>query len=160
MDELRRDIQLCELAQAQDYGPEVILEHDYLLSIPGKVMTPKNTPYSVFSPFHRAWSALLLKDQDKYSKEYPLPKANQDSIRTDQVLGKLFEDKVPDKVEGFELPSQEYADRTRGLYPAGTEVAEQVSFTYIHWSLLFSSLISYLRSCASSHTIKQTKEAS
>lgn len=123
---------MCELAQEQDDGLEVVLEHDYLLSIPGKVMTPKNTPYSVFSPFHRAWSALLLKDLDKYSKEYPLPKANQDSIRNDKVLGKLFEDKVPDKVAAFELPSQEYADRTRGLYPAGTEVAEQVSFTFVN----------------------------
>lgn len=105
---------------------EVILEHDYLLAVPGTVMTQKGTPHSVFSPFHRAWSALLVKDLDKYSKEYPLPKANQDSVRSDKVLGKLFEDQVPEKVEGFEMPSDEYAKRVRDLYPVGTDVAEQV----------------------------------
>lgn len=127
VDELRRDIELCELVQQQSNNIEIILEHDYLLSIPGKVMSLKNTAYSVFSPFHRGWSSLLAKDLDHYSKDYPMPKANSDNIREDKILGQLFQDKVPEKVEGFEMPSVEYADRVRALYPAGTDVAEQVS---------------------------------
>lgn len=129
VDELRRDIQLCELTQELN-DIEIILEHDYLLTIPGKVMTSKNTPYSVFSPFHKAWSALMVKDLNKYSKEYSLPKANNDSIREDEVFGKLFQDKVPEKVEGFELPSEDYAKRVRDLYPPGTDVAEKVRYKF------------------------------
>ena len=90
-------------------------------------MSLKNTPYSVFSPFHRGWSALLIKDLDHYSKDFPMPKANSDSVREDKIISQLFQDKVPEAVEGFEMPSEEYAERVRGLYPAGTDVAEQVS---------------------------------
>lgn len=125
VDELRRDIQLCELAQESN-DVEVVLEHDYLLTIPGKVMTPKNTPYSVFSPFHKAWSALMVKDLNKYSQEFPMPKANEDSIRENDIIGKLFQDEVPNKVDGFEMPSEEYSKHVRDLYPPGTDVAEQV----------------------------------
>lgn len=160
VDELRRDIDLCALAQEQDpdNAIEIVLEHDYLISVPGKVVTPKNTPYSVFSPFHRAWSAMLVKDLDKYSKEYPMPQANNDSVRSDKVLGKLFEDKVPEEVEGFELPSKEYADRVRALYPAGTEVAEQASFFIFEYGiqLLMLIILRHYRSCESLPITKQT----
>lgn len=112
----------------QKDGIEIILEHDHTLTAPGKVIAPKGTPYTVFSPFHRAWSSIMVKNLDKFSKEFHMPKANKDDIRKDQLLGKLFEDQVPECVEGFELPSDEYAETVRDLYPAGTDTAEEVSF--------------------------------
>lgn len=126
VDELRRDTQLCELAQAEGTISTSFF-HDYVLVPPGKVVTKDGKSYSVMSPFHRNWSGVMQADLDKYTYEYPLPKANPDSVRSDKILGELFKDKVPQAVEGFELPDDpNYKETIEKLYVLGTEKAEKV----------------------------------
>ena len=136
IDELRRDIQVCEFAQ-QAGTIETIFEHDYVLVPPGKVTTKEGKPYSVFTPFHKNWSAVMSEDLQAYSKDYPLPAANGDAIRKDPVLGQLFQDQVPESIPGYELPSEEYKQKVLLLHPTGTAAAEQVrpSITRINCSL-------------------------
>ena len=130
IDELRRDIRICEIAQ-EDGTIETVFHHDYVLVPPGKVVTKERKPYSVFTPFHKNWSAIMSEDIAKYSKDYPLPAANPDSIRDDPVLGQLFQDRIPELVKGFELPSEEYSKLIRTLFPTGTAAAEEVRWTPI-----------------------------
>lgn len=125
VDELRRDIALCELAQEAG-NIETSFHHDYVLVQPGKVMTGAGKPYSVFSPFHRNWSSIMTPRLEEFSKDYPLPAANEDGIRQNLVLGKLFEEQVPDSVPGYELPSEEYKQNIHHLFPAGADAAEEV----------------------------------
>lgn len=130
VDELRRDIKLCELIQdAQSKGekaPLPSLHHDYVLVKPGTVTTGADKPYSVFSPFHRNWSSKLQADLEDASREYSGPEANEDSARTDKKLADLFASKIPEAIEGFELPSHEYRETVHALFPQGTDAAEEV----------------------------------
>jgi len=125
VDELRRDIRVCELLQ-EEGAIEANYSHDYVIVKPGLVLSKTDKPYSVFSPFFRAWAAHISTDLELHSKEYPLPRANDDDIRKDSKLGKLFEDQVPESVEGFEMPSKEYTQKIHSLYPVGTEAAEEM----------------------------------
>ena len=130
VDELRRDIKLCELIQdAQNKGenaPRPSLHHDYVLVKPGTVTTGADKPYSVFSPFHRNWSSKLQADLEEASREYSGPDANKDSARTDKKLAELFASRIPEAIEGFELPSDEYRETVHALFPPGTDAAEEV----------------------------------
>lgn len=126
IDELRRDVALCE-AVLEDGKEDIELSfhHDYVLIEPGTVVTGANKPYSVFSPFHKNWHAQLSRHLEELSKEYPLPSANDDAIRSDGVLGKLFEEKVPESVKGYEVTDDELKQTLKDLFPPGTEAAEE-----------------------------------
>ena len=124
VDELRRDIKLAE--QAPGHHIQVHFSHDYVLVKPGIVVSKQDKPYSVFSPFHRAWAAIMSPDLASYSKDYPTPNANSDDIRKDAVLGKLVEEKVPESVEGFEIGDEDLKTEVHKLFPAGTEAAEEM----------------------------------
>ena len=145
VDELRRDIKLCELIQdAQNKGenaPRPSLHHDYVLVKPGTVTTGADKPYSVFSPFHRNWSSKLQADLEEASREYSGPEANEDSARTDKKLADLFASKVPEAIEGFELPSDEYRETVHALFPPGTDAAEEVGHAAASTSGSCSTLI-------------------
>lgn len=91
------------------------------------IVAQTEKPYSVFTPFFKAWAAHISTDLEEHSREYALPEANDDSVRKDSKLGKLFEDKVPESVEGFEMPSKEYKERIHNFWPVGTDAAEEVS---------------------------------
>lgn len=127
VDELRRDIKLCELVAEGGNEIEVNLQHDYVVVKPGLVLTGAGKPYSVFSPFHRAWSAIVSGDLEAHKEEFPLPEANDDKARKDKVLKDLFSEKVPKSVPGFEITDGEYRKRVHDLFPAGTEAAEEVT---------------------------------
>ena len=126
IDELRRDIALCE-AVAEDGNADMELSffHDYVLVEPGTVLTGAGKPYSVFSPFHKNWHNILAGHLEDMSRDYPLPSANGDSIRSDSALGKLFEEQIPESVDGYELKDEEFKQTLRDLYPAGTDAAEE-----------------------------------
>lgn len=126
IDELRRDIALCEaVLEDGKEDLELSFHHDYVLVDPGTVVTGAGKPYSVFSPFHKNWHKQLSDDLEEASKEYPLPSANDDSIRSDKVLGKLFEEKVPESVPGYEVEDDEFRQTLKDLFPPGTEAAEE-----------------------------------
>ena len=126
VDELRRDISLLELVGSQGDKPRVSLQHDYVLVVPGIVKTGQGKQYSVFSPFHRNWSGIMSADLEQHSKEWALPEANDDSVRTHKVFGELFKIVVPESVPGFEMPSKEFADEVHKLFPVGTDAAEEM----------------------------------
>lgn len=128
IDELRRDIKLCELA-SEEGNLEFQFYHDYTILQPGTVTTKQDKPYSVFSPFHRMWSSILLEDLEGYSKEYALPAANDDAVRNDSTLSPLFSEEVPTSVPGFEIEDEEQKQRVQTLFPVGTDTAEEVRST-------------------------------
>lgn len=127
VDELRRDVRVLELIKQRKDQIEVVLSHDYVLVPPGKISTKQDKPYSVFSPFHRAWSPLISGNLAAYSKDYPPPQANPDRVRTDPMYSSLFTEQVPQSVEGFEMPTEgQYTDEVHRLFPAGPEAAEEM----------------------------------
>ncbi|WRT70869.1 uncharacterized protein IL334_007868 [Kwoniella shivajii] len=126
VDELRRDIATVNLGR--DNGIDVQCLHDRLIVPPGKVLSQKGKPISVFSPWQRAW-AKLLDQQPKYFDMSPTPKSNDQSIKSDEKFSTLFDDKIPDSLEGFECPE---SDKLKELWPEGTDRAKEVLNRFFH----------------------------
>ena len=67
---IRRDARVQSLAQAE--GIELRSYRDSLLVDPRRVLTEKETPYTVFTPFKRRWEN-LLETPERYAVETRLP---------------------------------------------------------------------------------------
>lgn len=126
VDELWRDIKTVELAPKDGIHADFV--DDTYVVPPGRVNTKDGRPYSVFSPWNRAWVDVLLKNPDLL-EESPKPKANdQKSITADKSLNGLFGSKIPAAIEGFECKDTEYMQK---LWPAGTEAAHRVLENFV-----------------------------
>lgn len=128
VDELRRDARVCALAK--ECGMCIQFIHDRCIVEPGVVRTKDGRAYTVYSPFQRRWIAILNDHVAVYLAESPAPKGNASRIREDPVFGPLFSVEVPTALEGFELDEEEAATMAR-LWPAGTNVAQEVSLLYL-----------------------------
>lgn len=129
VDELRRDIKVCELARLQ--GVKSIFWHDKCIIEPGVVKTKEGKTYTVYSPYQKNWITTLNANIAEYIGRAPSPQPNEKSIRESPVYGPLFDTPVPDKVQGFELAE---ADKTmmEKVWPAGTAVAKDVGNFFHH----------------------------
>ncbi|WVQ63543.1 uncharacterized protein L199_001696 [Kwoniella botswanensis] len=126
VDELRRDIATVKLGR--ENGIDVRCLHDRLVVPPGKIKSQQGKPMSVFSPWQRAW-AKLLDQQPHYLNMSPSPKANDDSIKSNDQFNKLFEEDIPDHVEGFECPESE---KLKEVWPEGTDQAKELLHRFLH----------------------------
>lgn len=78
--------------------------------------------YQVYSPWQRNWLATLNNNLE-WIAEAPMPKANDESIRTSSRFSKLFDCPVPGFVKRFECADRE---KMAEYWPAGTDTANQV----------------------------------
>ncbi|KAH9951658.1 DNA photolyase [Amylocystis lapponica] len=127
VDELRRDIKVCELAEE---GGNVTCHyvHDKCVIPPGQVLTKQEKPYSVYSPFLRAWMTHLTPSppEDDPLACAPSPAANDPSVRQHSIFDRLFDQPVPEEVEGFTLRDPDERERMRTCWPEGEDVAKEM----------------------------------
>ncbi|KAF7977458.1 hypothetical protein HWV62_3639 [Athelia sp. TMB] len=122
VDELRRDIRICELAKLQGIKP--VFVHDKCIIEPNVIKTKQEKVYTVYSPYQRNWIGHLNARIAQYIGPSPLPQANSITVHQTTVYQALFKTPVPDSVEGFELSD---ADQTTmaEVWPAGTAAAKE-----------------------------------
>ena len=141
VDELRRDIAVSELANKQgNLACEFV--HDKCIIAPGDVRTKEGRGYTVsrllsgggqlpltrqqvYSPFLRAWKPILDRATSNHLAEAKTPAANDATIHSHSVFGKLFKVEVPEHIEGFSL-SPEERKRISTVWHAGEDAAHEV----------------------------------
>ncbi|GLB33926.1 putative DNA photolyase [Lyophyllum shimeji] len=123
VDELRRDIEICELSKEQ--GAKMTFVHNKCIVEPGVILTKENKSYAVYSPYQRNWLAAVNHNIPHYLEDCPKPQPNSKSIHKSKKFAPLFDTPVPDVVDGFELQED---DRKRmcEFWPAGEDVASEI----------------------------------
>ncbi|KAI0052987.1 hypothetical protein FA95DRAFT_1482511 [Auriscalpium vulgare] len=127
VDELRRDIRVCELAKKQGITPTYV--HDKLIIEPGVIKSQQGRPYAVYSPFQRQWLTVLNADRDKYLAGLPPPEANPSSIRDHPTYRTLFDSPIPDHIDGFECADR---DQMTVTWPAGSDAAREMLRKFLY----------------------------
>ncbi|KAJ3558371.1 hypothetical protein NM688_g965 [Phlebia brevispora] len=122
IDELRRDIQVCQLAKEASINCTLV--HDKCIIAPGTVKTKEGKTYTVYSPFLRAWAPHLADEPDPLECASEVH-ANDPSVRSNPHIGKLFNCSIPNAVEGFELDEHD-AEIMRTCWPAGEKAAREM----------------------------------
>lgn len=130
VDEIWRDAKLLKMAHEQ--GKAFYLFEDTYIVPAGQLATKQGKPYSVFSPWNRAWTAYLSKNLDLVD-EAPIPKANDPAVRKGDLksLFSLQEEDgfgIPEYVEGFQCKDTDYMQK---LWPAGSHAARQVLDNFV-----------------------------
>ncbi|OJT04121.1 Deoxyribodipyrimidine photo-lyase [Trametes pubescens] len=124
VDELRRDLSLCQIAKK--HGKVACLfGHDKCILPPGDVRTKDGRGYTVYSPFLRSWAPLLEKANAHHLDELPLPTANNPSVRQHPVFANLFKTEVPREVKGFSLGPEE-RERISTFWHAEEDAAHEM----------------------------------
>ncbi|KAG9219001.1 hypothetical protein CCMSSC00406_0001411 [Pleurotus cornucopiae] len=122
VDELRRDISICELSKAD--GIQATFVHDKCVIEPGVLATKQGKVYTVYSPFRRSWEQKLNANPQYWKKAAELH-PNAKSIYESELYGPLFNTPVPSSLEGFELSKKEKENMVN-FFPAGEDAAIQV----------------------------------
>jgi len=132
VDELRRDIQVLELASSQI---DIQFVHDRTIVEPDTIKTNEDKTYSVYSPYQRKWIAKVNENLPYYLNDWPLPTAN---AQLPGIQG--LSTKVPEYVAGFQLGDDEAA-KMREVWPHSEEAAAHVGLSHLflcllsqHWS--------------------------
>lgn len=115
VDELRRDIDLLK----RDPKAHVELLHDQTVVAPG-TLTTKTGVHRMFTPYYRAWLA-LLEDEPSLLDLEDAPAANDKEAVKD--LEDLFDAEIPKLPESKDFASDEDRQRIRELWPAGHDAA-------------------------------------
>lgn len=123
VDELRRDIEICRLAVSK--GVQTNFFHNKCVVEPGVIVTKQKKPYAVYSPYQRQWVITINADIPYYLEDHPSPTPNNESIRSSDLFGPLFDVPVPTVIEGFELDDADRAIMEK-VWPVGEEVAAEV----------------------------------
>ncbi|KAA1084311.1 hypothetical protein PGT21_024094 [Puccinia graminis f. sp. tritici] len=123
VDELRRDIQVLNLAREKNIGVDFL--HDTCLVEPGKVLTKENKPYSVFGPWQRNWANLINSNLDEYIAAAEDCHPNDPSIKDVEILNQLFECHVPASLPGFELSAEDSKIMLEN-WKAGEQAAQEL----------------------------------
>ncbi|KAI9609425.1 hypothetical protein H4Q26_007379 [Puccinia striiformis f. sp. tritici PST-130] len=132
VDELRRDIQVLELAKKNQI--QVRLVHDTCIVEPGKVLTKENKAYSVFGPWQRNWANLVNSNLDEYIGKSEDCKPNNASIKDIKILKDLFDSEVPTSLPGFELSEQDSLVMNEN-WKAGEHAAEKLLNRFLNTKL-------------------------
>ncbi|KAF8812552.1 hypothetical protein BYT27DRAFT_7087205 [Phlegmacium glaucopus] len=123
VDELRRDIELSRLAVSK--GVQINLFHNKCVVEPGVIVTKQKKPYAVYSPYQRQWITTINADIPYYLEDCLPPMPNNDSIRSSDLFGPLFDSLVPSMIEGFELDGADRALMAK-VWPEGEDVAAEI----------------------------------
>ena len=85
----------------------------------------------VFSPFHRRWIEALNKNLE-WITEAPTLVPNDHEIHSHSSYADLFNQEVPDEVEGFECEDRE---KMKVIWPEGHSAAKEVrqKVTMLRW---------------------------
>jgi len=121
VDEARCLSQTYKLARKSNIVAHLL--HDHCIVPPGKVTTKQGKPYSVFSPWYKAWGALVVDDPATYLDEVPKPEANDESARKHEKLQAYFKEEVPAEVQDYTLDPEEKAAMEK-WWPAGAKAAQ------------------------------------
>lgn len=84
----------------------------------------------VYSPFLRAWLPHLTDKPDPLACAPP-PKANSKSVRSHETYSKLFDNEIPEFVDGFRLAPDD-AKQMRTCWAAGEDVAKEMLQRFLH----------------------------
>ncbi|BGO95449.1 DNA photolyase phr1 [Rhodotorula toruloides] len=131
VDELRRDIEVLERTRdarekEEGWNGQVEFFKDFCIVAPGELLTKQGKPYSVYSPWQRAWAAHINSNLSSFISPQNGPViANLSSARTHPVLEQMFSHEIPTSLPGFELAEQEKEDMER-LWPVGEGVTEGI----------------------------------
>ncbi|KAF5344091.1 hypothetical protein D9758_008838 [Tetrapyrgos nigripes] len=123
VDELRRDIKVCELAKSS--GISATFVHDKCIVEPGLVKTKENKAYAVYSPYQRNWLATLNDDVAHFLDESPKPNPNSEDVCKSKEFSHLFETPVPKSIPGFELDDED-RKTMETVWPTGEDVAFEI----------------------------------
>ncbi|TFK75796.1 hypothetical protein BDN72DRAFT_867555 [Pluteus cervinus] len=123
VDELRRDIQLCELANPQ--GIKASFVHNKCIVEPGAIIKKDGGSYAVYSPYQKAWIKLVDEEQGQYLCKYSSPEPNDKSIRKDERFAHIFDTPVPEDVQDFTLGDVDSAKMAE-VWPAGENAANEI----------------------------------
>ncbi|KAF9653387.1 hypothetical protein BDM02DRAFT_3087670 [Thelephora ganbajun] len=126
VDELRRDIRILELAKQE--GIRCTFIHDKLVVEPGTLFTQQGKPFAVFSPFHRRWIEALNRNLH-WIAEASVPTPNDYEIHSHSSYADLFNQEVPDEVEGFECEDRE---KMKVIWPEGHGAAKEMLDRFLH----------------------------
>ncbi|BGP35308.1 DNA photolyase phr1 [Rhodotorula toruloides] len=131
VDELTRDIEVLERTRdAREKGAgwkgQVEFFKDFCIVAPGELLTKQGKPYSVYSPWQRAWAAHINSNLSSFISPQNGPViANPSSARSHPILKPMFSHEIPPSLPGFELGEQEKKDMER-LWPVGEGVTEGI----------------------------------
>lgn len=78
----------------------------------------------------RSWLPRLSERPDPLASAAKV-QSNQAAIRDHVIFGQLFNDSVPDQVDGFQL-AKEDADTMRECFPAGEDAAHEILRRFLH----------------------------
>ncbi|GAA6002665.1 cryptochrome/photolyase family protein [Rhodotorula paludigena] len=133
VDELRRDTEILERTrEAREKGEgwrgKVEFFKDFCIISPGELTTKQGKPYSVYSPYQRAWSEKINSHLVDYVVQHNGPViANDPSTRKHPVLGSMFDHEIPTAIAGFELEGGEKEAKVmRHLWPVGDGITEGI----------------------------------
>ncbi|KAL8861153.1 MAG: hypothetical protein Q9178_002369 [Gyalolechia marmorata] len=111
VDELRRDI---KFVQQSENKWSISIHHDQTVIEPGTMRTGSGGPMKVFTPFHKAWLALVKASPNLLDTVPPPSKVDPSISKT-----ALFNSKIPTAPPNKQFASNEERDRIRSLWPAG-----------------------------------------
>tara|TARA_R110002003_G_scaffold122_1_gene11031 strand:- start:42187 stop:43692 length:1506 start_codon:yes stop_codon:yes gene_type:complete len=125
IDELRRDIKLVK-----EIGDDiqVSLHHDQTVIEPGTMTTGSGKPMKIFTPYHKAWLA-IVKEQPELLDTVPAPTANPSSSTKD--LKHLFDTPAPSPASDKQFSTPEEKKRIRKLWPPGHAAASKRMDTFL-----------------------------
>ncbi|GAA6039361.1 hypothetical protein JCM8097_002816 [Rhodosporidiobolus ruineniae] len=132
VDELRRDAEILRRTKAaresgEGWKGKIDFFRDFCIISPGELLTKQGKPYSVYSPFQRAWAAQIDQHlMDFMVDQKPSLKPNDPSARSHPLLSSMFGHKIPDAIEGFELSGDEETERMKQLWPVGDGVTDEI----------------------------------
>ncbi|GAA5820233.1 hypothetical protein JCM3770_006070 [Rhodotorula araucariae] len=138
VDELRRDTEILERTKmgretGEGWKGKVEFFKDFCIVSPGEVLTKQGKPYSVYSPYQRAWIAHINSHLADYmiTQNAPLA-ANPVSARSHAILGPMFAHELPTSIPGFELEGgEDETARMRKLWPVGKGVTEGIMHRFM-----------------------------
>ncbi|BGP43389.1 DNA photolyase phr1 [Rhodotorula kratochvilovae] len=138
VDELRRDTEILERTKkgretGEGWRGKVEYFKDFCIVAPGEVLTKQGKPYSVYSPYQRAWIAHINSHLGDYMVSQNAPLApNPASARSHAVLGPMFAHELPTSLPGFELEGGEpEAARMRKIWPVGKGITEGIMHRFM-----------------------------
>ncbi|KAF7332011.1 Deoxyribodipyrimidine photo-lyase [Mycena kentingensis (nom. inval.)] len=123
VDELRRDIRICELAKSKNIATKFV--HDKCVIEPGLVLTKDKRTYSVYTPYQKLWLNVLNEDVTRFLHQRQDPQPNAESIRSSSKFGPLFDRELPSSIPGFELDEAD-ANKMAEVWPSGETAAREI----------------------------------
>lgn len=127
IDECFRDLQTINIGNKE--GVEVQFSHDIMLVPPFKVLTKStNKPPVKYEAYKKSLQEIIEKDP-LYREETDRIKGNKEDVKNNEFFKSLFENQIPDSIEGFECKDRE---KMIELWPVGRDIHDQILDRFLH----------------------------